>query len=353
MVYGQFDARDRRHWKPSERRAVREDGAETEGSVQNVVTQPQQAEHRSSLSLLELPGSTASHSSSVHGRHAPSEALSSEAKRGSRRLSKADGPGVEKPVMSGFVFAEGSVTSHKASALPVGLGRLGFGASNFGSVTGSSVLALFSSSPRVAVLMVAATSRSIQISLLVSWLLHLATAEKTCNGCTAGVGLLQKSPRQHVMVVPGVPYDWYPVDGGDGRACRGATSHDNQASYYSVVSGIPSIDQCKDECLKHSNCSGVEFSGTRCEVWTRPEGIQASIALENFQCWSYQPSLFEAVDGGLDRSCQGTSASDVVQQGIQTISDCKLQCVATPACKGIEFAAVGGTCKLLTGPAPT
>eukprot|EP00435_Cladocopium_sp_Y103_P060147 s1091_g21.t3 len=340
-------ARDRRHWKPSERRAVREDGAETEGSVQNVVTQPQQAEHRSSLSLLELPGSTASHSSSVHGRHAPSEALSSEAKRGSRRLSKADGPGVEKPVMSG------SVTSHKASALPVGLGRLGFGASNFGSVTGSSVLALFSSSPRVAVLMVAATSRSIQISLLVSWLLHLATAEKTCNGCTAGVGLLQKSPRQHVMVVPGVPYDWYPVDGGDGRACRGATSHDNQASYYSVVSGIPSIDQCKDECLKHSNCSGVEFSGTRCEVWTRPEGIQASIALENFQCWSYQPSLFEAVDGGLDRSCQGTSASDVVQQGIQTISDCKLQCVATPACKGIEFAAVGGTCKLLTGPAPT
>ena len=39
------------------------------------------------------------------------------------------------------------------------------------------------------------------------------------------------------MVLPGVPYDWYPVDGGDGRACRGATSHDNQASYYSVVTG--------------------------------------------------------------------------------------------------------------------
>ena len=64
-------------------------------------------------------------------------------------------------------------------------------ASNFGSVSGSSVLALFSSSPRVAVSM-AATSRSIQTSLLVLWLLHLATAEKTCNGCTAGVGLLQK-----------------------------------------------------------------------------------------------------------------------------------------------------------------
>ena len=42
----------------------------------------------------------------------------------------------------------------------------------------------------------------------------------------------------------------------------------------------------------------IEFPG-------RPEGIQASIVLENFQCWSYQASLFEAVDGGVDRRCQG------------------------------------------------
>ena len=48
--------------------------------------------------------------------------------------------------------------------------------------------------------------------------------------------------------------------------------------------------------------------------------------------------------------CAGKSDSDVVQQGIQTISECKLQCVTTPACKAIEFVAVGGTCKLLTGP---
>lgn len=40
----------------------------------------------------------------------------------------------------------------------------------------------------------------------------------------------------------------------------------------------------------------------------------------------------------------------MVQQGIQTISQCKLQCVTTPACKGIEFEGVGGTCKLLTRP---
>ena len=44
----------------------------------------------------------------------------------------------------------------------------------------------------------------------------------------------------------------------------------------------------------------------------RPEGIQASIALENFQCWSYQPSLFEAVDGGVDRRCQGAVVSVLV-----------------------------------------
>ena len=37
----------------------------------------------------------------------------------------------------------------------------------------------------------------------------------------------------------------------------------------------------------------------------RPEGIQASKSLEGFECWSYKPSLFVPVDGGVDRQCQG------------------------------------------------
>lgn len=28
----------------------------------------------------------------------------------------------------------------------------------------------------------------------------------------------------------------------------------------------------------YPSCVGIEFSGGRCEVWTRPDGIQASIA---------------------------------------------------------------------------
>ena len=59
---------------------------------------------------------------------------------------------------------------------------------------------------------------------------------------------LRKSPRQNVMVVPGVPYDWYPVDGGEGRACRGATSGDNNPSYYSVVSGAAGIEMYDGNC---------------------------------------------------------------------------------------------------------
>lgn len=53
----------------------------------------------------------------------------------------------------------------------------------------------------------------------------------------AGVGLLQKSPRQQILMVQSPLYDWSPVDGGLGRACRGASAQDNQASYYTVVSG--------------------------------------------------------------------------------------------------------------------
>lgn len=46
----------------------------------------------------------------------------------------------------------------------------------------------------------------------------------------------------------------------------------------------------------------------------RPQGIQASIALANFQCWSYQASLFEAVDGGLHRRCGGAQGPNAPRE---------------------------------------
>lgn len=184
---------------------------------------------------------------------------------------------------------------------------------------------------------------------MAAWIFVLASlspAYAYCSGsgCTAGVGLLQKSPRQQILMVQSPLYDWSPVDGGLGRACRGASAQDNQASYYTVVSGILSIDACKAECMKHVNCQGVEFSGSRCEVWTRPGGIEASIALGNFECWSYKPSLFLPVDGGVDRQCQGDAGSEVFQE--MTLDGCKHRCLSLPACKGLDFSTSG--CKIMT-----
>ncbi|CAE7707883.1 Cemip [Symbiodinium pilosum] len=135
-----------------------------------------------------------------------------------------------------------------------------------------------------------------------------------------------------------------PVDGGMDRACRGAGPSDNNPNYYRVVSGIESLLACKEECMGSEACVGVEHSGSRCEVWTRPEGIQASIHLARFTCLSYNAAvtttmaatttratakLFAAVDGGINRACRGASASDndpgnyMVVAGVQQLGDCE------------------------------
>eukprot|EP00434_Breviolum_minutum_P040285 symbB.v1.2.035793.t1/scaffold4904.1/size33176/1 len=79
-----------------------------------------------------------------------------------------------------------------------------------------------------------------------------------------------------------------PVDGGSGRACRGASTSDNLPSNYYVIGGIVQLEKCQEACLQaYPSCVGIEFSGGRCEVWTRPDGIQASIVLEGFTCLRY------------------------------------------------------------------
>eukprot|EP00931_Biecheleriopsis_adriatica_P003404 TRINITY_DN104_c1_g1_i3.p1 TRINITY_DN104_c1_g1~~TRINITY_DN104_c1_g1_i3.p1 ORF type:complete len:249 (-),score=18.91 TRINITY_DN104_c1_g1_i3:312-1034(-) len=79
-----------------------------------------------------------------------------------------------------------------------------------------------------------------------------------------------------------------PVDGGSGRACRGASTGDNDASHYILFTGVPSLDDCKAKCLREPLCRGVEHSGNgRCEVWTRLAGIQASVPVSGYTCFSY------------------------------------------------------------------
>ncbi|OLQ09026.1 Patatin-like protein 1 [Symbiodinium microadriaticum] len=74
-----------------------------------------------------------------------------------------------------------------------------------------------------------------------------------------------------------------PVDGGEGRACRGAHAGDNDASYFTTVSGgVDSLDECKAHCLATAGCHGIENIGRRCEIWTHPVG--ASISLDGYVC---------------------------------------------------------------------
>ncbi|CAJ1383877.1 unnamed protein product [Effrenium voratum] len=74
------------------------------------------------------------------------------------------------------------------------------------------------------------------------------------------------------------------------RVCRGANSNDNSASYYSLY-WASTLEGCKSLCVDVTGCKGVEYAASigRCEVWTRPEGIQAVRELENNECWIYAP----------------------------------------------------------------
>eukprot|EP00931_Biecheleriopsis_adriatica_P076641 TRINITY_DN5032_c0_g1_i1.p1 TRINITY_DN5032_c0_g1~~TRINITY_DN5032_c0_g1_i1.p1 ORF type:complete len:1220 (-),score=174.28 TRINITY_DN5032_c0_g1_i1:289-3906(-) len=86
--------------------------------------------------------------------------------------------------------------------------------------------------------------------------------------------------------------DFVPVDGADGRACRGLSSSDNQDSYYELFLGIADLESCMAKCIISQSCRGIEYSGNgRCEVWTRPDGIQASATVNGYQCWRYAPTI--------------------------------------------------------------
>ncbi|CAE7341355.1 unnamed protein product, partial [Symbiodinium pilosum] len=160
-----------------------------------------------------------------------------------------------------------------------------------------------------------------------------------------------------------------PVDGGIDRACRGATPGDNSADHYTVVSGVTSVAACQLECTRTEACIGIEHSGSRCEVWTRAGGIQASIELAGFTCLSYGglssttatttstrnlAPLFEPVDGGEGRACRGGSMSDnapsnyLVMSGVQDIGGCRRECVQAASCVGIEYSP--GRCEVWIRP---
>ena len=120
------------------------------------------------------------------------------------------------------------------------------------------------------------------------------------------------------------------MDGGVNRACRGADANDNSQSYFQVFT-VTGLEDCKDRCRETAGCVGIEFINTRCEVWTRRAGIEASFELANYQCLQasrqtahcsipsqvflnllqdLQALAFHPVDGGVDRACRGASIGD-------------------------------------------
>ena len=133
-----------------------------------------------------------------------------------------------------------------------------------------------------------------------------------------------------------------PVDGGVSRACRGASATDNSPLNFQL-SSASDLTFCQWQCIKMETCQGVEYhpSNWRCELWTRPGGIQASAYFQAADCYRRVAKL-EPVDGGDDRACRGANPNDnnpahYVVHPHSVLDDCERQCIATPECRGIEY----------------
>ncbi|CAE8732284.1 unnamed protein product [Polarella glacialis] len=83
-----------------------------------------------------------------------------------------------------------------------------------------------------------------------------------------------------------------PMDGGKDRACRGATSLDNSASYYKLFKGL-TLGDCRSKCMDEPLCKGIEHAteywhAGRCEIWTLSHGIGSSAPVAGHTCMSYK-----------------------------------------------------------------
>jgi len=157
------------------------------------------------------------------------------------------------------------------------------------------------------------------------------------------------------------PVEFEGVGGGVDRACRGAFPGDNSPAYYVLQHGVAGLEGCKGICMIDALCQGIEYSAGRCELWTRPGGIRASIFLRGFTCLRFlgaptttaSPLPFVAVDGGTDRACRGRSPNDnsakyyTLAVGKYDLNQCKEKCAVTLSCNGIEHSK-HGRCELWT-----
>ena len=155
--------------------------------------------------------------------------------------------------------------------------------------------------------------------------------------------------------VAGAADAFQPVEGGAGRACRGANSTDTQGSYYDYYhpSVVTTMSRCKALCIETSGCQGIQFSIHGCQIWTRVGGIQSTAPSPDLTCLSYKP--FRLVDGFSDRSCRGTSMQDNAPSNFLSLTSpslaaCQSSCAQEPGCKGVEYNVSGTACEVWTLP---
>jgi len=151
--------------------------------------------------------------------------------------------------------------------------------------------------------------------------------------------------------------DWILVQADS--ACRGANPSDNSVAYYVVILAA-SLEECQRQCSRNPRrCRGVEFNSTgRCEIWTRPNGIQSVATVAGFECYrNVQHPVFSDIissfQGGPGTACRGDNTTDISPShyrkgSAHSIENCQSQCESDATCKGINFNSAAHECLIWT-----
>ena len=180
---------------------------------------------------------------------------------------------------------------------------------------------------------------------------------KACNHPISQVSFhdnfLWRLGLQRVMEIGTTADAFQPIDGGAGRACRGANQTDTQPAYYINYNPweVPTLAACKAMCSGTADCRGIQFSIYGCQIWTRPEGIENTATSPDLTCLRYSP--FRLAGGFPGRSCRGNDSTDNAPSNFEwsqvaSISACQKNCLDTPECAGIDYDDRTSGCKVWT-----
>lgn len=186
------------------------------------------------------------------------------------------------------------------------------------------------------------------LALLVPIATSSCSEDGSCPTSSGALWLQLKGSRTSNRGV-GEP-DFFPVNGGVDRSCRGSHDKDDLDSHYISIPAT-TMNDCKQQCLSNSACKGIEYSHLSCRVWTRQQGIQASFQSAGSTCLrllqdASAMSNFKEVDGGQGKGCRGAHPSDKQESYFKsttasTLDECKSICVQDSECQGVSYQSRG------------